>query len=90
MNNLFFSYEAKSENEDQISKAIESLGNSTKLHTSCWYVNSKASAEEALKVIARFLTEEDTLVISDTTNNTSAWFNIEEKREIRVKQNWRL
>lgn len=88
MNNLFFSYEVKNNDESQISKAIESLGNSTKLHSSCWYVNSKATADEALKAVARYLNEEDSLVISDTTNNTSAWFNVEEKREIRVKQNW--
>ena len=92
MNNLFISYalDNKEENIEHVDKAIESLGNSTKLHESCWYVNSPENADAAIKRISRFLTEKDTLIVSDTSNDETTWFNLEDKRAQRVRQNWNM
>ena len=78
------------ENLETVDKAIESLGNSTKLHSNCWYVNSPENVGDAIKRISRFLTEEDTLVVSDTSNDETTWFNLEDKRAQRVRQNWKM
>jgi len=90
--NLFLSYELKNAATDceKIDKAIQQLGNSTKLHASCWYVNSEHSADEAVKRIGRLLTQDDILIVIDSSNDVCSWFNLEEKRQIRVKQNWKL
>jgi hypothetical protein len=92
MNNLFISYELNDskENLENIDKAIQALGNSTKLHNSCWYVNSPENAENAIKHISRFLTDQDVLIVSDTSNDETTWFNLEEKLEQRVRQNWKM
>jgi hypothetical protein len=92
MNNLFISYQLNEseKNLEQVDKAIESLGNSTKLHNNCWYVNSPENAADAIKRVSRFLTEEDTLVVSDASNNETTWFNLEDKRAQRVRQNWKM
>ncbi len=92
MNNLFISFELNDveENIAPVEKAIESLGNSTKLHNSCWYVNSPENVDDAIKRISKFLKEKDTLIISDTSNDASTWFNLEEKRAQRIRQNWKM
>lgn len=92
MNNLFISYELSDaeKNIESVDKAIESLGNSTKLHQTFWYVNSPENAEKAIKRISRFLSKDDKLVICDASNNETTWFNLDDKRSQRVRQNWKL
>ncbi len=92
MNNLFISFELNDieDNITTVEKAIESLGNSTKLHNSCWYVNSPENVDDAIKRISKFLKKEDTLIISDTSNDASTWFNLEENRARRIRQNWEM
>jgi len=72
MNNLFISYQLDEaeKNLEQVDKAIASLGNSTKLHNGCWYVNSPENV--------------------DASNNETTWFNLEDKRAQRVRQNWKM
>jgi hypothetical protein len=90
-NNLFISYETKNTEQDQtkLIKAIESLGNSTQLHAHCWYVNSPKNASEAATLVNRFIGEEDIVVVANTTTDSATWLNLEDKREVRVKQNWK-
>ena len=92
MNNLFISYHlnAPEANQEKVDKAIEMLGNSTRLHPGCWYVNSQHSVDKAIKHMRQVLTEEDTLIIADTSNDESTWFNLEDKRAQRVRQNWKM
>lgn len=92
MNNLFISYKLNdtSLNLERLDKAIATLGNSTKLHDTCWYVNSPQTASEAIKRISPNLTDKDILIVSDTSNNESTWFNLEDKRAQRVRQNWKM
>lgn len=90
-NNLFITYELKNAEQDptNLNKAIESLGNSTQLHETCWYVNSPKNATEAANLIGSFIEEDDILVVANTSTDSATWKNLEEKREIRVKQNWK-
>ncbi|MGD8914935.1 MAG: hypothetical protein PVJ68_19700 [Candidatus Thiodiazotropha sp.] len=90
-NNLFISYELKNSEQDptDLNKAIESLGNSTQLHETCWYVNSPKNATEAASLVGSFIEEDDILVVANTSTDSATWKNLEEKREIRVKQNWK-
>jgi hypothetical protein len=90
-NNLFITYELKNSDQDptKLNKAIESLGNSTQLHEACWYVNSPKNATEAASLIGSFIEEDDILVVANTTTDSATWKNLEEKREIRIKQNWK-
>jgi hypothetical protein len=90
--NLFISFEINDSNTntENFSKAIHELGNTTKLHESCWYVNSKLDANAAIKRIGKFLNKSDVLVIADTTNNISTWFNLSESLAVRLRQNWKL
>lgn len=92
MNNLFISYELSDteKNLEPVDKAIESLGNSTKLHSGCWYVNSPENVADAIKRISQFLTDEDTLIVSDSSNDETTWFNLEDNRAQRVRQNWKM
>ncbi|MES9938907.1 MAG: hypothetical protein ABW121_00050 [Candidatus Thiodiazotropha sp. 6PLUC7] len=90
-NNLFISYELKNSEQDQekINKAIQSLGNSTQLHATCWYVNSPKDATEAASLVGSFFDENDILVVANTSTDSATWKNLEEKREVRVTQNWK-
>ena len=92
MNNLFITYHLNSADDknESVDKAIEQLGNSTKLHPGSWYVNSQHSADKAVKHIRQFLSEDDTLIIADTSNDESTWFNLEDSRAQRVRQNWEM
>lgn len=92
MNNLFISFQLNNPdtNNDTIEQFVASLGNSTNLFSGCWYVNSPLSASDAIKKISRLLSKEDVLVIADTNNNEGTWFNLEEKRAQRIRQNWRM
>ncbi|MCU7923124.1 MAG: hypothetical protein KZQ88_10565 [Candidatus Thiodiazotropha sp. (ex Dulcina madagascariensis)] len=89
-NNLFITFELTDpeQNQSNVFKAIESLGNSTRLHTTCWYVNSPRSASEAAGHIGSVMSEEDILVVTDTSNDSATWHNLNEKQEVRIKQNW--
>jgi hypothetical protein len=90
-NNLFISFELKNpeQNLDKLNKAIESLGNSTQLHTTCWYVNSPKKASEATSLIGQLIGQDDILVVTNTSTDSVSWKNLEQKREIRVVQNWK-
>ncbi|MES9851117.1 MAG: hypothetical protein ABW170_04715 [Candidatus Thiodiazotropha sp. L084R] len=74
-NNLFISYELKSSEQDQdkINKAIQSLGNSTQLHTTCWYVNSPKNATEAASLVGSFFDDDDVLVVANTSTDSATW-----------------
>lgn len=94
-NNLFITYEVaehtdSAERREQIEQVVQSFGNSTPLFGNSWYVNAPMSAEEAVRRLSRFLTEEDSVVIADTSNNESTWFNLPEKRARRIVQNWKM
>ncbi|WP_071932410.1 hypothetical protein [Candidatus Thiodiazotropha endoloripes] len=90
-NNLFISYEINNSEVDQskLTSAIESLGNSTQLHENCWYVNSPKNASEAADLMNRVVSEDDIVIVANTTTDSATWLNLEEKREIRLKQNWK-
>jgi len=92
MNNLFISYNInnKEVESETVDKAIEKLGNSTKIHSGFWYVNSEHSVDKAVKHVSHFLTDKDTLVIADTSNNESTWYNLEDSRAQRISQNWKM
>jgi hypothetical protein len=90
-NNLFISYELKNaeHNQDELNEAIQSLGNSTQLHGTCWYVNSPKNASEATNLIGSFIEEDDILIVANTSTDSATWKNLEDKREIRIIQNWK-
>ena len=90
MNNLFITYQLTEEGEhkDELEKAVASMGNSTQLHATCWYVNSEHDTAKAIKYLSGFLSKEDILIVVDTSNEKSVWFNLDEKRAQRITQNW--
>jgi len=53
-------------------------------------VNSPLSAQDAVKRISGLLTDSDVLVVADTTNDESVWFNLSESKARRVAQNWKM
>jgi len=91
-NNLIISYELVESSADQseLTKAIQDLGNCTKLHSTCWYVCSPHSASLAAKRLSAVLNKRDILIIADTTNDSSVWHNLTPTQSMRVRQNWRL
>lgn len=90
-NNLFISYQLNDpeQNQEAIAKAIDTLGNSTQLHDTCWYVNSPKNASEAGSLLGRVLDEADILIVTNTSSDSAIWHNLNEKQEIRIKQNWK-
>jgi hypothetical protein len=92
VNNLFVSYElVKSEqNEQQVKRACQSLGNSTPLLSGCWYINSPFNADEALKRIGGAFSPDDKLVIANTKTDSCSWLGIGEKEAQRINQNWKM
>ena len=90
-NNLFISYQLNNPetNQEAIAKAIDALGNSTQLHSTCWYVNSPKNASEAGNFLGRVLDKADVLIVTNTSNDSAIWHNLSDKQEIRIKQNWK-
>lgn len=92
MSNLFISYQINDENQDYdlLKKVINTLGNMTQLHDTCWYVNSHVSAEEATKRIGSAVMKDATLVVVDASNNTTHWIGLDDPKATRVRQNWHM
>ena len=89
--NLFIYYRLDQTNKQaKVDRAIASLGNSTDLFPGLWYVNGTEDAQEALKRISSWMTDRDRLVVVDAANDICLWFNLDEKRAQRIRQNWRM
>ena len=86
--NLFIYYNMVTAYEDAVIKAIQSLGNVTRLGNGFWYINASVNASEALKRVASRMTNKDSAIIIDSTNNQTLWFNLDEAQAQRIRQNW--
>ncbi len=91
-NNLLISYEIDSnqEREEKIQKSVEMLGNSTPLFNGTWYVNSQHSLKEAVNHVSHLMTDQDKLVIVDSSKNECVWYNLSESQARRIAQNWKM
>jgi hypothetical protein len=91
-NNFIISYEIDNdkEREEKIRKSVEMLGNSTPLFSGTWYVNSKHNLAEAVKHVSHLMTDQDKLIISDSSNNECMWYNLPESHARRIAQNWKM
>jgi hypothetical protein len=91
-NNLLISYEIDNdkEREDKVKKSVEMLGNSTPLFSGTWYVNSPHTVNEAVKHVSHFMTDQDKLVILNSSNDECVWYNLSNSQAQRIRQNWKM
>lgn len=90
MNNLTISYDLYKQGQDYhaIIGEIKTLGNWARLHKSVWHVKSGLSAAQAVERLKRVIDSNDSLYIVDSTNNESAWCNLDSKVSEFLQQNW--
>ena len=86
--NLFIFYQLTTNKEEPVLKSIQSLGNITRLGNGFWYVNGNTGAEEALKRISSWMTQQDSALVVDAANNEVFWYNLDDTRAQRIRQNW--
>lgn len=90
MYNLFISYQINDHKQDftLLKRAINSLGNMTQVHASCWYVNSAYDAEEAIKRVGSVIKKDAKLLVIDASSNQCLWIGIGDTEAARIRQNW--
>ena len=85
MNNLYVSYCSETPKSTAIiGDAVQGLGDALQLHASLWYVRSGLSASEIAETIWPLMDPHDRLVVIDSSNDATAWFNIDETVAERV------
>ncbi len=90
-NNIFIFFETEdSQRKENISKRIKNLGNTTPVSDNFWYTNSEATSEQLVRHLSQDLTDMDQLLVVDAQNNQSHWFNMEDKKAVRLTQHWRM
>ena len=89
-NNLIISYDLRKpgRNYESVYEAIKSLGNSTRVVESTWYVNSLRSAEQAFDIVFAQCDENDVLFVVDATNNAAVWQNLSSNAEAIIHGYW--
>lgn len=90
MSNLFISYQINDTEQDYelLKRAINTIGNMTQIHDTCWYVNSQMSAEDAIKRLGSVILKDSLLLVVDASNNLAHWIGVEPNKANRIKQNW--
>ncbi|NVJ62222.1 MAG: hypothetical protein HWE27_17680 [Gammaproteobacteria bacterium] len=88
--NLFVYYQLSTSNERPFLNSIQKLGNVTRIGNGFWYVNSFKTASEALKILASWASEKDTIVVIDAASNECVWFNLDKTQAQRIRQNWNM
>lgn len=90
-NNIFIHFEIDNKDrQTDIENKIKSLGNTTPLSNNFWYSNIEAESEKLITHLAENLTDLDQLIVIDAQNNTSHWFNMDEKKARRITQHWKM
>jgi len=90
-NNIFIYFETdNNDRQTDIESKIKSLGNTTHISNNLWYSNIEAESEILVKHLSSNLTDLDQLIIIDAQNNTSHWFNMEDKKARRITQHWKM
>lgn len=89
-NNLFISYDLYNPGQDyeKVAEAIKSLGNWAKVQKSFWYVNSTYAASQAVDAVWAKMDINDSLLVVDSTNNTAAWRNLDDKVSKFMRDHW--
>lgn len=88
-NNLFVTYDLiKEKDYNAVHKAIQSLGNWAKVTESNWYVNTLHSASDAASIVKAAMDEDDKLIVIDATNNNCVYYNLPEKVNLFLKDQW--
>ena len=85
MNNLYVSYCLEAPKPTAvIEETVRRLGDALQLHASLWYLRSGHSASEIAEAIWPLMDSHDRLVVIDSSNDATAWFNIDQTVAERV------
>jgi predicted proteasome-type protease len=88
--NLFIQYNILAANEKVLINSIQKLGNVTRIDNGFWYVNSTVDANEAIKRLASWVTDKDRVMVIDASNNQVFWYNLDDVKAQRIRQNWTM
>lgn len=91
LNNLIVAYEIsiRRPSEEAVTSAIAELGSAKRLLGSVWHVESNYSANEAADRIRAAMLAHDRLIVFDTNNEESAWFNLDDGSADLLERMWR-
>lgn len=92
MSNMFVSYDLYSpgQNYQKICDRIKSLGNSTRVQQSYWYLSTHLSCEVVAQKIREVMDTNDSLIVVDSSSNDAYWYNIDSSVEKFIQHNWNL
>ncbi|KGQ64551.1 MULTISPECIES: hypothetical protein [Gallibacterium] len=86
MSNLIISYDLRNQRDYQsLYNAISTLGNTSKVLESVWYVRSQYTAVQCRDYLMKYLDNDDGIAVWDCTNNTWATYGVNVER---MKQLW--
>lgn len=74
----------------EVENRIKNLYNVTPLSANSWFLNVEYTSEQLVRHLADALTDSDTLVVIDASNDNISWFNIDDKRATRIQQHWKM
>lgn len=78
-NHVFISFEFNRPDRtyDRVVLAVKSLGETwAEVHFAHWYVNTSLSTREVCDRLKSVLSDNDKVIVIDTTNNKAAWVNL--------------
>ncbi|PCI49384.1 MAG: CRISPR-associated protein Cas2 [Oceanospirillales bacterium] len=90
MKNLVITYDLKKsgQNYEGVIEAIKSFGGWARVQGSVWYVKTTLSASAVRDSLLRHIDSNDSLFVTDATNNDAAWYGLTDEVSDYLKQQW--
>jgi hypothetical protein len=90
MANLFVSYDLADpdKNFEALAAEIQKLGTWGQMQPTLWYIHSRFSAEQASELLAKVITDNDSLVVIDASTNSVNWRNLADELTAPLEASW--
>jgi CRISPR/Cas system-associated endoribonuclease Cas2 len=90
MKNLVITYDLKKsgQNYEGVIEAIKSFGSWARVQGSVWYVKTTLSASAVRDSLLKHIDSNDSLFVTDATNNDAAWYGLTDEVSDYLKQQW--
>lgn len=79
----------RSRNGYAFERELDKIGEAYRLNTVCWLVHTEFPVGQVRNSLLPHLGKTDSLMVVDSSNGKSAWFNLGPEAEARIRKIWR-